>query len=48
MLRMADKVLWLAVDKYVKDPLCENDKDDRKWKRAVREAKEEAQTRRKA
>ena len=29
MLRMADKESWLAVDNYVTDPLCENDKDDR-------------------
>ena len=47
MLRMADKASWLAVDKYVTDPLCLDDEDDRKWKRAVREAKEEADSKRK-
>ena len=41
MLRMADKASWLAVDKYVADPLCDNDEDDKKWKAAVKEAKEE-------
>ena len=38
---MADKVSWLAVDKYVADPLCDNDEDDKRWKAAVKEAKEE-------
>ena len=32
MLRMADKASWLVVDKYVADPLCDNDEDDKKWK----------------
>ena len=41
MLRMADKVSWLAVDKFVADPLCDNDEEDKKWKQAVKEAKEE-------
>ena len=41
MLRMADKVSWLAVDKYVADPLCKDEEDDKKWKAAVKEAKEE-------
>ena len=36
MLRMADKVSWSAVDKYVTDPLCDNDEDDKKWKAAVK------------
>ena len=30
------------------DLLCESEEDDRKWKRADREAKEEAKTRRKS
>ena len=47
MLRTADKASWLAVDKYVTDPLCLDDEDDRKWKRAVREAKEEVENKRK-
>ena len=41
MLKMADKASWLAVDKYAADPLCDNDEDDKKWKAAVKEAKEE-------
>ena len=41
MLRMAEKASWLAVDKYAADPLCDNDEDDKKWKAAVKEAKEE-------
>ena len=41
MLRMADKVSWLAVDKYVTDPLCKDAEDDRRWKAAIKEAKEE-------
>ena len=48
MLRMADKALWLLVDNYVTDLFCENEEDDRKLKRAVREAKEEAETKRKS
>ena len=38
---MADRVSWAAVDKYQADPLCDGDKDDKKWKQAVKEAKEE-------
>ena len=41
MLRMADKVSWLAAEKYVADLLCDNDEDDRRWKQAIKEAKEE-------
>lgn len=37
ILRMADKASWLAVNDYVMDLLCENEEDDRKWKRTVRE-----------
>lgn len=29
MLRMADKVSWLAVDKYMADPLCKDEEDDK-------------------
>ena len=32
VLRMADRVPWLAVDKYLADPLCNGEEDDRKWK----------------
>ena len=41
MLRMADKVSWLAVDKYVADLLYKDEENDKKWKAAVKEAKEE-------
>ena len=41
MLRMADKVSWSDVDEHVTDPLCDNDEDDKRWKVAVKEAKEE-------
>ena len=41
VLKMADRVLWSAVDKYQADPLCDGDEDDKRWKQAVREAKEE-------
>ena len=46
MLKMMDKVSWLAVDEYVADPLCKDEEDDKRWKKAVREAKEDAQSRR--
>ena len=42
MLKMADKVSWLAIDNYVTDPICEDDEDDERWKRVVREVKEES------
>ena len=41
VLKMADRVSWSAVDKYQADPLCDGEEDDRKWKQAVKEAKEE-------
>ena len=41
MLKMADQASWLAVDKYIADPLCNDAEDDRKWKAAMKEAKEE-------
>ena len=41
VLKMADRVLWSAVDKYQADPLCDGDEDDKRWKQAVKEAKEE-------
>ena len=46
VLRMADRVSWLAVDKYQADPLCEGEEDDKKWKQVVKEAKEEKEKRR--
>ena len=47
ILRLANKASWMAVENYVTDPLCENDEDDRKWKKAVKEAKEELKNKRK-
>ena len=41
VLKMADRLSWAAVDKYQADPLCDGDKDDRRWKQAVKEVKEE-------
>ena len=41
VLKMADRVSWAAVDKYQADPLCDGDEDNKKWKQAVKEAKEE-------
>ena len=41
MLKVTDRVSWSAVDKYQADPLCDGDEDDKRWKQAVREAKEE-------
>ena len=46
VLRMADQVSWLAVNKYKAYPLCEGEEDDKKWKQAIREAKEEKGKRR--
>ena len=46
VLKMADRVSWAAVDKYQADPLCDGDEDDKKWKQAVKEAKEEKDKRR--
>ena len=42
-LKLADKSSWLAVDHYIRDPLCQTDEDDRRWKRA----KEEMESRKK-
>ena len=30
ILRMADKVSWTAVEKFVSDPFCDNDEEDRR------------------
>ena len=46
VLKMADRVSWAAVDKYQADPLCDGDEDDKKWKQAVKEAREENDKRR--
>ena len=47
MLKLADKGGWEAVDAYVTEPVCDNDEDDKKWKRAVRQVKEDAESKRK-
>ena len=47
MLRLADKGGWDVVDAYVTEPVCDNDEDDKKWKRAVRQVKEDAEGKRK-
>merc|ERR1712240_44393 len=41
MIKIADQTNWLTVNKYIADPLCENEQDDKKLKAAIREAKEE-------
>ena len=41
ILKMADRVSWGAVDRYQADPLCDGDEDDKRWKQAVKEDKEE-------
>ena len=43
---MADRVSWLPIEKYEADPWCEGEEDDKKWKQAVRKAKEEKEKRR--
>ena len=47
MLKLADKALWEAVENYVMEPLCDNNEDDRKWKREKEEAKENQESRKK-
>ena len=47
MLKLADKGGWEAVDAYVTEPVCDDDEDDKKWKRAVRQVKEDAESKRK-
>ena len=41
ILTMADKVSWMAVEKFIADPLCDNAEEDKRWKQAMREVKEE-------
>ena len=41
ILRMADKGGWGAIEKFIADPLCDNAEEDKRWKQAMREAKEE-------
>ena len=48
MLKLTDKASWEAVYNYVMDPLCDNKEDDKKWKRVIKEAKEEQASRKKS
>ena len=41
LLKMADKGSWYAVEKYAADPLCDDEEDDKRWKAALKEAKED-------
>ena len=47
MLKLANKASWEAVESYVMDLLCDNNEDDSNWKRAIKEAKEDQESRRK-
>ena len=40
-LRMADSASWLAVEKFSSDPLCANESEEKRWRKAQKEAKEE-------
>ena len=41
ILRMADKGGWSAIEKFIADPLCDNAEEDKRWKQAMKEAREE-------
>ena len=47
MLKLPDKGGWEAVDAYETDPVYDDDEDNKKWKRAVRQVKEDAESKRK-
>ena len=40
-LRMADMAGWRAVEKFTSDPLCTNESEEKRWRKAKKEAKEE-------
>ena len=40
-LRRADKVSWRAVELFKQDELCDNESDEKRWKRACKEEDEE-------
>ena len=42
MLKLADKASWDTVENYVMDPFCDNNEDDRKWKKAVKDESKRA------
>ena len=35
LLKMADDVSWMAVDKFMKGPLCKDDTEDKRRKKAL-------------
>ena len=47
-LRRADKVSWRAVELMKQDPLCNNECEDKKWRRACKEEEEERKKKREA
>ena len=47
MLKSADKGGLEVVGAYVTEAVCDNEEDDKKWKRAVRQVKEDAESKRK-
>ena len=40
-LRMADMFSWLAVEKFSSDPLCANESEEKRWRKAKKEAEGE-------
>ena len=40
-LRMADVAGWCAVEKFTSDPLCANESEEKRWRKAKKEAEEE-------
>ena len=45
-LRRADKVSWRAVELMKQDPLCNNESEDKRWRRACKEDEEERKKKR--
>ena len=45
-LRMADAASWLAVEKFTSDPLCANESEEKRWRKAKKEAEEMMEKRR--
>ena len=42
-LRMAEQASWSAVEKFQSDPLCGSEAEDKKWRKAKKEADAEAE-----
>ena len=40
-IRMAENAGWLAVEKFSSDPLCANESEEKRWRKANKEAEEE-------